>query len=141
MLLCRLPTNRPFILQNVYLAASIYIIGGSFSKISLLIFYFRISPERWFAVSNWTTLLFIAGYTIGIFFALIFACNPVRRSWDVTVTEGDCINQASLYIATAVVNIVSDVVIFCLPLPIVVKLQVPRRQKIGLVLIFLLGSL
>lgn len=89
----------------------------------------------------WATLIFISGYTVGIFFALIFACDPIAMSYDVTITSGTCINRPSLYIATAVVNIISDVFLFCLPLPIVFKLQVPTRQKIGLILIFLLGSM
>lgn len=62
-------------------------------------------------------------------------------SWDVTITEGTCIDRPAIYIATAVANIVSDVMIFSLPIPIVVKLQIPRRQKIGLFFIFAVGSL
>jgi hypothetical protein len=130
-----------FQLQDVYLAAAIYIVGGSFAKMSLLTFYFGLSPQTWFRVAIWVTVVFITGYTIGIFFALIFACDPIAMSYDVTVQDGACINRASLYIATAVVNIISDVILFCLPLPVVVKLQAPRRQKLGLLLIFLLGSM
>jgi hypothetical protein len=87
----------------------------------------------------WACLVFISGYTLGIFFALVFACNPVAMSYDITIQSGTCINRASLYIATAVVNIISDIFLFFLPLPFVVKLQVPRRQKLGLIFIFLLG--
>lgn len=118
-----------------------YIVGGSLAKLSLLIFYFRLSPQTWFMVAIWSTILFISGYTISIFFALIFACNPISKSWDYRVIEGQCVNRPALYIATAAVNIASDVILFCLPIPIVFKLQIPRRQKFGLLLIFLLGSL
>ncbi|KAK5996634.1 hypothetical protein PT974_01971 [Cladobotryum mycophilum] len=128
-------------MMDVFLAAFIYIIGGSLAKVSLLIFYFRLSPQTWFMVAIWSTIVFITGYTVGIFFALIFACNPIAKSWDVRITGGECINRASLYIATAAVNIISDVIIFILPLPVIVRLQIPRRQKIGLLLIFVLGSL
>lgn len=62
-------------------------------------------------------------------------------SWDITVQGGTCIDRPRLYIATAATNIASDVILFSLPLPMVVRLQVPRRQKIGLLLIFFLGSL
>lgn len=85
-------------------------------------------------------VVIIALYSIGIFFALIFACDPISMSWDVRV-KGTCINRPALYIATAVANIISDLVLFCLPIPIVVRLQVPRRQKIGLFFIFGVGSL
>ncbi|KAG9249808.1 uncharacterized protein F5Z01DRAFT_668148 [Emericellopsis atlantica] len=135
-----IPTYNIY-LMDVYLAAAIYIVGGSFAKASLLIFYLRLSPQTWFKISVWATLVFISGYTVGIFFALIFACDPIAKSYDATVVSGTCINRPTLYIATAVVNILSDIQLFFLPLPFVVKLQVPRRQKLGLVVIFLLGSI
>lgn len=62
-------------------------------------------------------------------------------NWDVTVTGGSCINRPGLYIATAVANIVSDLVLFVLPIPMVIGLQIPLKQKIGLSLIFAVGSL
>ncbi|KAK1622227.1 integral membrane protein [Colletotrichum phormii] len=126
---------------DVFLAAAIYTLCGSFAKVSLLIFYFRLSPQRWFKRAVWISLAIIAGYSIGIFIALVFACDPIAMSWDVTITEGTCINRPSLYIATAAANIISDLILFALPLPIVVKLQIPRRQKIGLFFIFAVGSL
>ncbi|KAF5026133.1 hypothetical protein F66182_1781 [Fusarium sp. NRRL 66182] len=126
---------------DVYVAAFIYIVCGSLAKLALLIFYLRISPQRWFKIATWTTLLIISGYTIGTFFAVIFACKPIAMSWDVTITEGTCINRPGLYIATAAVNIISDIILFVLPLPMVVNLQIPFKQKIGLMGIFTIGSL
>ncbi|WAO86599.1 Hypothetical protein NCS54_00387900 [Fusarium falciforme] len=128
-------------LMDVYLAAFIYILCGSLSKLALLIFYLRLSPQRWFRIATWSTIVFISGYTVGIFFACIFSCKPIAMSWDVTITDGVCINRPSLYIATAVANIISDVILFFLPIPMVIKLQIPPRQKIGLVIIFGIGSL
>ncbi|KAF9873915.1 integral membrane protein [Colletotrichum karsti] len=126
---------------DVFLAAPIYTLCGSFAKVSLLIFYVRLSPQRWFKCSVLITLAVIICYSLGIFFALVFACDPIAMNWDATITEGTCINRPALYIATAVANIVSDIMLFALPLPIVVKLQIPRRQKIGLFFIFAVGSL
>jgi hypothetical protein len=125
----------------VYIAAVTYVLCGSFAKLSLLVFYLRISPEKWFRIATWTTIFIISAYTTGIALALIFACQPIARMWDVTITEGFCLNLPSLYIAIAVSNIASDVVLFFLPLPMVVKLHIPLRQKIGLFFIFGIGSM
>ena len=125
---------------DVFLAAPIYTLSGSFAKISLLIFYLRLSPQRWFRWSIWGVIAFIFGYTVGIFFGLIFSCSPISVSWDITVT-GECINRPALYIATAVSNIISDIILFVLPMPMVVKLQLPLKQKLGLFFIFGVGSL
>lgn len=104
-------------------------------------FYFRLSPQRWFKISVWSTAVFISGYTIGIFFAVMFACHPIAMNWDVTITEGKCINRPGLYIATAITNIISDVILFILPLPMVLQLQMPFKQKVGLMGILTIGSL
>jgi hypothetical protein len=101
----------------------------------------RLSPQRWFRYSIFATLALIVGYTTGIFFSLIFACDPIARSFDITITTGSCINSAGLYIATAAANIISDVILFILPIPMVITLQVPLKQKIGLMFIFGVGSM
>ena len=141
ILLFKLELTHSVLSQDVYIAASIYILAGSFAKLSLLTFYLRLSPERWFRLANWVTIFIIVGYTIGIFLSLIFACNPIAKSWDPSITEGTCINSASLFIATAVANIATDIILFVLPIPMVIKLQIPLLQKIGLAFIFTIGSL
>ncbi|VUC28230.1 unnamed protein product [Clonostachys rosea] len=128
-------------LLDTYIAAFLYPICGSFAKLSLLVFYLQLSPQKWFKMATWATIAIIIGYTIGINLPLIFACQPIQKSWDATITHGHCLNLPSLYIATAVANIVSDIILFILPLPMVVGLHIPRRQKIGLVIIFGIGSL
>jgi hypothetical protein len=85
-------------------------------------------------------MVFIIGYTIGLFFALLLACAPMNKNWDVLV-EGTCVNLPALYFATAAVNIASDILLFFLPLPMVCQLQLPFKQKIGLMGIFTIGSL
>ncbi|KAI1050182.1 hypothetical protein LB506_001622 [Fusarium annulatum] len=134
-------TFNIYLMQDVYLAAFIYVLCGSLAKLALLMFYFRLSPQRWFKISVWSTAVFISGYTIGIFFAVMFACHPIAMNWDVTITEGKCINRPGLYIATAITNIISDVILFILPLPMVLQLQMPFKQKVGLMGIFTIGSL
>ncbi|KAH6894369.1 hypothetical protein B0T10DRAFT_603872 [Thelonectria olida] len=127
-------------LLDVYLAAFIYVVCGSLAKIALLIFYLRLSPQKWFKMATLATIVLVAGYSIGLFFPLVFACRPITMNWDITV-KGECLNQPSLYIATAVANIVSDIILFALPIRMVINLQIPQRQKIGLLGIFCVGSM
>lgn len=47
----------------------------------------------------------------------------------------------SLYFANAGLNIASDIAIVLLPLPSVWKLQIPRKDKISLIVIIVLGGL
>lgn len=128
-------------LQDVYPSAWLYNASTAMIKISLLIFYLRLSPQKWFRVAIWVTIAIITMYTLGICIPLIFSCKPISMNWDPYITEGTCLNRPTLYILTAATNIISDLILFVLPIPMVIKLQIPTRQKIGLVGIFGVGSL
>lgn len=81
----------------------------------------------------------VAGYSIAIVLGLIFACDPIAKSWDKSITEGSCVDQNALYIATAVCNSVTDIALLVVPIPMVMSLNMPLVQKIGLLFMFLIG--
>lgn len=109
-------------------------------KLALCIFYLRISPQRWLRISVFATMTIISCYTIGLFFAFVFGCQPIEKNYNALITEGHCIDAAALYISTAVVNIMSDVMLFILPMPMIFNLQMPLKQKLGLFFMFGIGS-
>lgn len=82
----------------------------------------------------------VVGYNIGVMFPLIFACTPVQKTWDLTVLEGSCIDRTPVFIATAVLNMVTDICLLVLPIPMIAKLQMSRAKKVGLICMFGVGS-
>lgn len=70
----------------------------------------------------------------------IFSCNPVNGFWDTSVPS-TCVNAAHFYIAVAVPNIITDVIMLCLPLQMVWRLQTSLIQKIALSFTFMTGGL
>lgn len=82
----------------------------------------------------------VVGYNIGVMFPLIFACTPVQKTWNLAIMEGACINRTPVFIATAVLNMVTDISILVLPIPMIVKLQMSRAKKVGLICMFGVGS-
>lgn len=112
----------------------------AFAKVGLIILYHRIMNKR--QIYKWA-LYFIAavvcGYSIAIIFALVFACNPIQRTWDASITRGSCIDRNGLYIATAVTNIITDLALIVVPIPLVSGLHMPRMQKVGLIIMFTIG--
>ncbi|KAJ4258078.1 hypothetical protein NW762_008218 [Fusarium torreyae] len=120
-----------------YIAAPVFIICNGLSKTSLLTFYLRISPHRWFRIVIFTTIVFVVLYTVIIADLLLFGCKPIRAAWDpFEFATGKCINTALVYIIIAVVNIVSDLILFIIPIPIIVRLKIPTGQKIGAAIMF-----
>ena len=67
-------------------------------------------------------------------------CRPLKKNWD-KQAEGSCGDLTSAFVAVAVIDVVADLAIMLLPVPVVWQLQVPRSSKIALTGIFGLGIL
>lgn len=69
--------------------------------------------------------------------AFVFACRPVSKAWDISLS-GSCIDQTAIFVALAVLNILSDIGLFILPIPVIFDLHISRAQKIKLTTFVLL---
>lgn len=70
--------------------------------------------------------------------SLVFACDPVDKSWN-PLKDGTCLPPGPSFTAYAIVTIVSDVVVAVLPVPLLLKLNIQKEKKFGLIGIFTLG--
>lgn len=123
------------------LAPVVYAPATCLAKLSLLFFYLRITPQLWFLRATKVLIGVVLVYTVSIALSNLLACRPVRAAWDGSITDKTCINRSALYIATAALNIATDMTMLVLPIPVVVPLQMSSRQKVEIVGIFMLGSL
>lgn len=109
-------------------------------KISVLLLYIRIFGTRKpFRIAVIAVMLLVIAFSIAAFFASIFNCIPLEKRW--RHVPGSCINLAHLAVASCVINIVADLLIFLLPIWPVWKLQLPTRQKMSVSAVFAAGSL
>jgi hypothetical protein len=67
--------------------------------------------------------------------SLIFACVPREKLWNPSI-PGHCQSIAVSLIGTSVLNILSDITCFIIPLVIISRLHLPRRSKILLATMF-----
>jgi hypothetical protein len=84
----------------------------------------------------------IIAYSIALILALIFACDPLARAWDASVTGGRCINRNAVYMATAVTNTASDVVLLGVAVWIVSRLRMSMGVwvRVGVLCLFGVGG-
>ncbi|KAI9886879.1 MAG: hypothetical protein M1823_001315 [Watsoniomyces obsoletus] len=129
--------RRQFMTQYAFVI--VYIIDITLVKGSILLFYRRLFDTRQFKRTSAIVAGIILAYCTAFVLVSIFQCTPIPHMWDKSI-EGHCINTPIFLLLGAVFNIVSDIVIVLLPLPIVWNLQVTRRQKIALTSVFLLGG-
>ncbi|KAL1837086.1 hypothetical protein VTJ49DRAFT_4296 [Mycothermus thermophilus] len=111
-------------------------------KSSVLIFLGRLFGQKnWIRrFLLWLNVINIS-QMVAVFFAILLQCIPVAFNWDPTIPGGYCVDRRVLYISTAVFNIVMDILIIGFPLWIFSKLRIPKRTKIGLLIVFTLGFL
>ncbi|KAF2640115.1 hypothetical protein P280DRAFT_452571 [Massarina eburnea CBS 473.64] len=118
-----------------------YATSLAFTKVSILLFYLRLSPHIWFRVLVRILLGIVVTYAIVYDLLSIFACKPIAASWDLRLAPtATCIDTLTKYMALSVLNIIIDVFTLVLPIPVVVGLQMSVRQKISIILIFLTGG-
>lgn len=79
----------------------------------------------------WTNVVF---YVV-IIPVKIFSCRPHAMIWDLTVS-GTCINTKLLDIASAVVTLISDLVLLIVPQKVILGLRLSKKKIIGVSIVF-----
>ena len=119
----------------------LYSLAVAFPKLSILALYLRIFTEKRYRISTWVLAAIISGTAVAVSLTAIFRCSPIPYAWDKSIQGGSCINVASFYVYCSIPNVVTDVAILLLPLPMIFKLHTNQSQKVGLSLVFLLGTM
>ncbi|KAI1750785.1 major facilitator superfamily domain-containing protein [Xylaria castorea] len=108
-------------------------------KTSVLVFYLRLSKntQKVLRLASWAVLVIVnlAGTVLTLL--NIFQCDPVEAGFN--RSPGKCIPLLTEFICSAPVNIVTDLAILALPLPVLTSMRLPPRQKIILIMTFAVG--
>lgn len=112
-----------------------------FTKASILLFYMRIfDVDNYFRTVAQLATGAIVLWCLSVVLSSILLCWPFAYNWDQSI-PGHCGNQVLSYIITGAFNIVTDLIVLCMPMPIIWKLQMPRANKVALTIIFAIGFL
>ena len=75
---------------------------------------------------------------IAINFVATFNCIPVDKYWKPKLS-GTCIDTYEAFLGASIPNLITDFFLLLLPLPMLWRLHISWRSKIGLILVFLCG--
>ena len=111
-------------------------------KLSILLLYRRIFvSQRFKRTTIYVGLICLAWFFIAVFIDL-FQCHPFKAAFNVEVIFTDqCIDLQAFYWGITAANVTLDVILLYLPLHMVWSLQLPKRQRLALSAIFMLGGL
>ncbi|KAI1374031.1 integral membrane protein [Hypoxylon crocopeplum] len=133
-------TMRPWAL-SLFAGEITYIMLFPFEKTSILLLYLRLfRVQRWFRFTAYIMIAYIWIWSITATFVALFQCNPISYVWDKSIS-GTCIDQFSYLRWNTVPNVIHDIAMLIMPVPIIWKLQVELRQKLALSCVFVVGSL
>lgn len=113
------------------------------TKTSILIFYLRLSrnTQKILRIASYITLAIVNVAGVVLTFLNAFQCSPASAAYDPLQNNSNstCISIVTLYLCSAPVNIITDLAILVLPIPVLTGMRLPQRQKTVLVVTFALG--
>lgn len=112
------------------------------TKTSICLFYLTLSKnQQIFKWSTIATLIVVNVAGIALTFLNIFQCRPVSAAFeDPTPSAARCIDIVTLYLSSAPVNIITDLALLFLPMPILTAIRLPRNEKMILIVTFSFGA-
>ncbi|KAK3500221.1 major facilitator superfamily domain-containing protein [Neurospora hispaniola] len=135
------PQHRPGLRMCEYVFSILYNPALMATKTSILVFYLRLAKntQKVLRMASWAVLVIVNVAGTILTFMNIFQCSPLRAAWDITVESAKCLPLLTEFICSAPVNIVTDLAILALPIPVLTGMRLPPRQKTILILTFTLG--
>ncbi|KAL4941124.1 hypothetical protein BDV06DRAFT_223418 [Aspergillus oleicola] len=128
----------------------VYFTNAVLTKSSLLLLYQRIfGVVQRFRYALFTSWFLIISYFIACVIASIFSCIPVSYLWDRFAgpdpnennnAPGSCFNEVAFFRWNGIANMLLDVLMLVLPLPMVWHMCTSLRQKVLLTGIFGMGG-
>lgn len=116
-----------------------YLACLGFVKTSVLWFYTRLG-DRFLLRMSYVMMGVITAQATSFVLVAAFQCNPISMAWTGT-GPGKCVNIDVFYLCNAALNIFTDLLTYTLPIRVIMRLQMPRKQKIALGFILCLGLL
>ncbi|KAJ5106235.1 hypothetical protein N7456_002910 [Penicillium angulare] len=119
-----------------------YLLSLGAIKLSFCCFYLRIFPGNTFRRICWALMAIVIAETTEEVFVVIFQCSPVSKAWDPSGTApGKCLSLGVFYYISFAIRLVTDIALFVLPIPKLLKLKMTVGKRAGLLFMFGLGVL
>lgn len=112
----------------------LFIITICLSKISLLLFIIRLTPNNTTIRVGRIAMGVITLWGIATVFALAFQCS-LPQPWN--IISGVCHNQDALYYSAGIIDIITDIGVIALPLVMLWTIQIPRAKRITVMTVFI----
>ncbi|KAH9893844.1 hypothetical protein F4778DRAFT_297876 [Xylariomycetidae sp. FL2044] len=133
------PTSSVEFWKIFYATTLTYNVTLLLIKLSLFFQYYRLIQDiKEYSLLYVGIMFLVVAWSTAQIFVLMFQCTPIAKVWDYTMS-GHCLESKLITWINAIGNIVTDVIVLMLPMPVVWRLNLKRGQKWGVIGIFSLG--
>jgi hypothetical protein len=146
-----------------FVAKIMFTFASSFTRLSLIFLYYRLIRDtnlRWYSWALHCSLAFNIMIIISFVLLVVFSCmyvsalsrslsreistdsthRPVQAYWQFpNVIDGQCMDEGLVTITCGIVNCVADLQCTLLPIPAIMRLSMPLRQRIGVCVLLSAG--
>lgn len=140
--------NLEHVRLSAWLIEIFFLLGTGCTKVSILLVYRRISTGSssvWFVRLTWAAIAFTVTYVSALLLELMLVCRPLNAYWkSYSITykgHFTCADEHVPIVLSAAASVISDIYASVLPMLLVRKLRLSRRQRIGLFVLFAAGLL
>lgn len=128
--------------KSTYGFSVIYPVACMLPKLSVCFLYLQLFEiQIWTARVTKVVIAFLIINAIAWLVPSVVVCRPISQYWSYQSQSESCIDVNTFGTWISLPQIVSDLVILALPLPIIAKIQLTNAKKLGLVMTFLAASL
>ncbi|KAF2477036.1 uncharacterized protein BDR25DRAFT_192035, partial [Lindgomyces ingoldianus] len=144
------PENIMPLLMWIFIVAILIPSAICFVKLSIVFFLLpltqRGTPYRRF---HWGIIVFLIVFMLFTLFSLVFGCVPIAANWNFALRRppmgtghARCLSLTTyrnIALFNSITNILTDIILALMPIPLIWTLQVNKRTKASLIFILSLG--
>lgn len=127
------------VLQTKFAVNILAVVGLGMVKSSILIFYKNIFTVRWFRWTVYGMLGVVAVWTLSFTLTNLFTCYPVTPLIEFFYGN-KCMETVPMWLSVVITDLIVDVAILCMPVPMVLKLHLPWKERLAVLGMFMLGA-
>lgn len=99
-----------------------------FLKLSYLTLYLRLTPNAIYRQVLYASMALVSTFGVAVSLVSMLLCVPYEKVWHKNL-PGHCIDITSFYLFATITNVVLDLLIFTLPLPILWALNCKQNVR------------
>ena len=127
--------------KNEFAGQLLWIAANTCVRTSVLLLYTTVFNIKSFKLIANIVFGLNTAFALAVVLQTFLICQPLEFNWNRAAPGGSCGNQMGANMAIGIINIIIDVIIVCLPMPLVWSLKMAKGKKVALSLIFGMGIL